>query len=56
MNENGTSKADIIVATDITTGQWNTAIKALLADGSVRQTGERRGARYHLRNSGGNNA
>ena len=44
----GVSRADVINATGITSSQWNTAIKALLADGSVTQTGERRGARYHL--------
>ena len=51
-NGDGASKATVIEATGITTGQWNTAIKTLLADGSVTQTGERRGARYHL--AGGN--
>jgi len=35
----GVSKADVMAATSITDGQWNAAIKALLADGSVRQTG-----------------
>ena len=44
----GASKADIIDTTRITVSEWNKAIKALLADGSVTQTGERRGARYHL--------
>ena len=47
----GVSRADVIDATGITSSQWNTAIKALLADGSVTQTGERRGARYHLAGS-----
>jgi len=47
-NGNGASKADVIDAIGITTSEWNTATKALLADGSVTQTGERRGARYHL--------
>ena len=44
----GVSRANVIDATGITSRQWHTAIKALLADGSVTQTGERRGARYHL--------
>ena len=44
----GVSRAGVIDATGITSSQWNTAIKALLADGSVTQAGERRGARYHL--------
>ena len=45
----GASKADVIGAAGITASEWNKAIKALLADGSVTQTGQRRGARYHLR-------
>ncbi|MBK8011742.1 MAG: BREX-1 system adenine-specific DNA-methyltransferase PglX [Deltaproteobacteria bacterium] len=44
----GASKTDVVNATGITASEWNKAIKALLADGSVTQTGERRGARYHL--------
>jgi hypothetical protein len=44
----GVSKSDVMQATSMTSGQWSLAIKALLADGSVTQTGERRGARYHL--------
>ena len=44
----GASKSDVIEATGITSGQWNRVIKTLLADGTVAQTGERRGARYHL--------
>ena len=48
-NGDGASKADVIAATGVTTSEWNKAIKFLLADGSVTQTGERRGARYHLR-------
>jgi len=47
-NGDGASKADVIDATGISASEWNKAIKALLADGSVTQTGERRGARYHL--------
>ena len=47
-NGDGTSKAEVIDATGISAGEWNKAIKVLLADGSVTQTGERRGARYHL--------
>ena len=47
-NSDGASKATVIDATGITASEWNKAIKALLADGSVTQTGERRGARYHL--------
>ena len=50
-NGGGSSKADVIDATGITSAEWNKAIKTLLADGTVRQSGERRGARYHA--SGG---
>ena len=46
-NGHGASKADVIEATGVTATQWNTAIKALLADGSVTEKGERRGTRYH---------
>ena len=48
----GVSRADVIGATGITSSQWNTAIRALLADGSVTRTGERRGARYHPQGGG----
>ena len=47
-NSDRASKATVIDTTGITSVEWNTAIKALLADGSVTQTGERRSARYHL--------
>ena len=47
-NSDGASKATVIDTTGITSVDWSTAIKALLADGFVTQTGERRGARYHL--------
>ena len=48
-NSDGASKADVIDATGITASEWNKAIKAFLADGSVIRSGERSGARYHLR-------
>ena len=47
-NGEGASKADVIGTTGITASEWSRVIKALLADGSVTQTGERRGARYRL--------
>ena len=47
-NGDGASKADVIDATGISASEWNKTIKALLADGSVTQSDERRGARYHL--------
>lgn len=53
-NGDGASKADVIDATGISASEWNKAIKALLSDGSVTQTGERRGARYRLADRSGN--
>ena len=47
-NSDGASRATVIDTTGITSVEWSTAIKALLADGFVTQTGERGGARYHL--------
>ena len=44
----GASRADVLAATGISAAQWTAAIRALLAAGSVSQTGERGGARYHL--------
>lgn len=40
------AKADILAATGITDGQWNTAIADLIASGKVERQGEKRGARY----------
>ncbi|RZT32364.1 Eco57I restriction-modification methylase domain-containing protein [Cupriavidus agavae] len=40
------AKADILAATGITDGQWNTAIADLIASGKADRQGERRGARY----------
>jgi len=42
------AKADILTATGITDGQWNTAIADLIASGKVERQGEKRGARYRL--------
>ena len=44
----GASRADVLAATGISAAQWTAAIRALLAAGSVSQTGERRGARYQI--------
>ena len=44
----GSSKAEVVEATGITSAEWNKAIKTLLADGRVKQIGERRGARYQV--------
>jgi hypothetical protein len=43
----GASRADVLAATGISAIQWTAAIRALLAAGSVTQTGDRRSARYH---------
>ena len=40
------AKSDILVATGIADGQWNTAINELIGGGRVERQGERRGARY----------
>ena len=45
------SRSDVIRMTGITSSEWNRAIKALVADGSVTQTGQRRGARYQVEKS-----
>jgi hypothetical protein len=42
------SKSDILAATGFTDAQWNAAINALLAAGTVTKTGAGRGTRYHL--------
>lgn len=42
------AKSDVLTATGITDGQWNTAINELLASGKVERQGERRGARYRI--------
>lgn len=47
------AKADVLAATGITDGQWNTAIAELLAAGRVERQGERRGTRYRVQPSSG---
>ncbi len=42
------AKADVLAATGITGGQWNTAISDLISGGRVERQGERRGARYRI--------
>lgn len=42
------AKADVLAATDITDGQWNTSIAELIASGRIERQGEKRGARYRL--------
>jgi hypothetical protein len=46
------AKADIVAATGIADGQWNTSIADLIAVGRVDRRGERRGARYRVRPGG----
>ena len=45
----GTSKADVLAATGLSDAQWNGAIAALLAEGSIVKTGAGRGTRYQLK-------
>lgn len=42
------AKSDILDSTGLSASQWTPAINALLADGSVKKTGQKRGTRYHL--------
>jgi hypothetical protein len=44
----GASKADILEETGLPAAKWGPAITALLAEGSVTRTGEKRGSRYHI--------
>lgn len=45
-NDGWFAKTDVLAATNITDGQWNTAIAELIEGGKVDRQGERRGARY----------
>src|SRR5690606_34393677 len=47
------AKSDIVAATGLSDGQWNTLIADLVARGLVERQGERRGARYRLVESRG---
>ena len=42
------ARADLVEPLGLTTGQWNAAIQELKRQGKVRQTGEKRGAKYEL--------
>lgn len=42
------AKSDILETTGLPASQWTPAINALLADGSITKTGQKRGTRYHL--------
>jgi hypothetical protein len=52
-NDGRHAKTDVLAATGITDGQWNTAIAELIAGGKVECQGERRGARYRATDAGG---
>lgn len=43
------AKADVLSATGISDGQWNSAVASLIADGKVERQGEKRGARYRFK-------
>ncbi|MCC7280697.1 MAG: BREX-1 system adenine-specific DNA-methyltransferase PglX [Chromatiaceae bacterium] len=42
------SKSEVLAATGLTDAQWNIAINAWLAEGTITKTGAARGTRYHL--------
>ncbi len=42
------AKSDILDTAGLSASQWTLSINALLADGSVTKTGQKRGTRYHL--------
>ncbi len=44
----GAAKSDVLAATGLPDGTWNTAIAQLLATGDVERQGEKRGTRYFL--------
>lgn len=48
MRDRWQAKADVLAATGITDGQWNTAIADLIAGGIVERQGEKRGTRYRI--------
>ncbi|WP_339331981.1 Eco57I restriction-modification methylase domain-containing protein [Aeromonas caviae] len=43
------SKSDVLAATSIKDGQWNTSIAELISSGKVERQGERRGTRYRAK-------
>lgn len=45
----GAAKSDVLSATGIADGIWNSAIAQLLASGDVERQGEKRGTRYFLK-------
>ncbi|MBT8768738.1 Eco57I restriction-modification methylase domain-containing protein [Metapseudomonas boanensis] len=53
-NQGWHARSDILSATGISDGQWNTAITDLFTSNKVERQGERRGARYRARREGDN--
>ena len=51
-SQGGIGKAEVLAATGLSDAQWNIAINALLAAGTVARTGAARGTRYHLSAAG----
>ncbi|MFZ4795738.1 MAG: hypothetical protein ACOYLN_16580 [Blastocatellia bacterium] len=47
------AKSDVLAATGITDGQWNSSITNLISGGRVERQGEKRGARYRIFQGGG---
>jgi len=46
----GASKSDVLTATGLSGAEWHRAVAALVDNGEVNRTGEKRGTRYHLAN------
>jgi DNA-binding IclR family transcriptional regulator len=44
----GASKADVLSETGLSESRWNAVVNALIEQGDVTRTGERRATRYHL--------
>jgi len=47
-SNDGASKSDVLTSTGLSDAQWNSAIAALLASGTVSKSGAGRGTRYRL--------
>jgi hypothetical protein len=44
----GASKSDVLTATGLSDTEWHRAVSALVDNGEVNRTGEKRGTRYHI--------
>ncbi|MGU3269045.1 Eco57I restriction-modification methylase domain-containing protein [Pseudomonas paraeruginosa] len=51
-NQGWHARSDILAATGVSGGQWNSAITDLFTSNKVERQGERRGARYRVRREG----